>query len=136
MKKKIQKKKNAANKIEMYIDASVDKAKKEFSEESHRYMKVLSEEFQGRVSEMGKRFDDVDKRFDDVDRRFDGVDKKISGFGETLNSHTEMIGKLAIDVEIIKNNVEFLKGGLKKKVDYDEFLALEKRMSVLESKIK
>ena len=61
---------------------------------------------------------------------------------ETLKSHTEMIGqnaeaisKVAIDVDIIKTNVEFVKEGMKKKVDYDEFLALERRMSVLESKI-
>ncbi len=47
-----------------------------------------------------------------------------------------MIGKLMVNVEVIKNNVEFLKGGLKKKVDYDEFLALERRLSLVESKIK
>ena len=55
---------------------------------------------------------------------------------ETLDSHTEMIGKLMIDTAIIKEDIEFLKGGMKRKVDYDEFLALERRTAILETKAK
>jgi chromosome segregation ATPase len=69
---------------------------------------------------VNKRFNDVDKRFNDVDKRFNDIDKK-------LDSHTEMIGVLMEDTSSIK-------GDLKKKVDYDEFLSLVKRVQMLESK--
>jgi len=51
---------------------------------------------------------------------------------ETLKSHTEIIGKLAVDFTIVKEDIAFIKGGLKKKVDIDEFIALERRVVLLE----
>ncbi|MBI3631402.1 MAG: hypothetical protein HY219_00865 [Candidatus Staskawiczbacteria bacterium] len=51
---------------------------------------------------------------------------------ETLKSHTEMIGKLAVDMTIVKEDIAFIKGGLKKRVDIDEFMALERRVVLLE----
>lgn len=45
-----------------------------------------------------------------------------------LDSHTEMIAALAEDVSTIK-------GDLKRKVDYDEFLSLAKRVRKIEAKI-
>ncbi|MES2088281.1 MAG: hypothetical protein V4467_04810 [Patescibacteria group bacterium] len=71
-----------------------------------------------------------------VAEQYGDLQKDVSGLKKTLESHTEMIGKLAEDMTIVKVNVEFLKGSLKKKVDYDEFLALERRLSLLESKVK
>ena len=138
MKKKVQKKKNFDTDIRIteYIDVSVNIAKKEFSQESRRHMSVLGEEFQGRVGEMGKRFDDFDKTLSGVKDEVSEIKQEVLEIKNTQNSHTEMIGKLMTDVEIIKKNVEFLKGGLKKKVDYDEFLALERRLTILESKTK
>jgi chromosome segregation ATPase len=52
----------------------------------------------------------------------------------TQKAHTEMIGTLVEDVQIIKSDVQFLKRELKRKVDYDEFDALAKRVSLLEEK--
>ena len=60
----------------------------------------------------------------------------LESHDKTLNSHTEMIGKLMTDMTIIKEDIEFLKGGMKRKVDYDEFLALERRTAVLETKAR
>jgi len=45
-----------------------------------------------------------------------------------LDNHTEMIGTLMEDVSVIK-------GDLKKRVDYDEFLSLVKRVQKIEAKI-
>ena len=66
-----------------------------------------------------------------------------------LDSHTEMIGTLSEDVSILKTDVSELKsdmvivkedlstikGDLKKRVDYDDFLALVRRVQKIESKI-
>ena len=40
------------------------------------------------------------------------------------------------DMMIVKTDIGFIKGDLKRKVDYDEFIALERRMSAVEAKIK
>ncbi len=60
------------------------------------------------------------------------IKKDISNIKKTLDEHSEMIGKLAVDMEIIKTDTEFIKHSLKKKVDVDEFAALEKRVLLLE----
>ncbi len=53
---------------------------------------------------------------------------EIHEIKKTLNSHTEMIGKLAVDVTTIKES-------LKEKVDRKEFVALDKRVLRIESKV-
>ena len=88
---------------------------KKSNKDIKRYTSALSEEFQGRVEVIAEQYGDITKK---------------------LDSHTEMIGKLAVDMEIAKTNVEFMKDSLKKKVDYDEFIALERRVHSLEGKLK
>ncbi len=51
----------------------------------------------------------------------------LKSHSKTLDSHTEMIGTLMEDVSAIRSD-------LKKKVDYDEFLSLLKRVQKLETK--
>lgn len=104
-------------KIKGYID--IQRAKSD--EDIKRYTGALSEEFQGRVK--------------GVAEQFGGLNTKIDKLQDTVDSHTEMIGSLMTDVSTIKSNMEFLKGALKKKVDYDEFLALERRLSLVEAKV-
>ena len=88
---------------------------KPYTEEVKRHMSVLNEDFKGQVKIVAEQFE--------------GLNKK-------LDSHTEMIAKVATDVEIVKTDIEFIKGGLRKKVDYDEFITLEKRVAAVESKIR
>ena len=47
-----------------------------------------------------------------------------------------MMGKILTDLGIVKEDIEFIKRDLKKKVDVDEFTTLEIRVSRLESKVK
>ncbi len=54
------------------------------------------------------------------------------GMDEKLDSHTEMIGKVMIDVEQVKLDVAEIKHDLKQKVGRDEFARLEKRVVILE----
>ena len=44
----------------------------------------------------------------------------------------EMVGNLNVNSEIIKEDIEFIKSGFKKKVDVEEFAALARRVSILE----
>lgn len=77
------------------------------------------------------------------------VNNKLDSHSKILNSHTEMIGTLMQDVSILKTDVSTLKSDmvvvkedlsviksdLKRKVDYDEFLSLVKRVQKIEAKM-
>ena len=48
----------------------------------------------------------------------------------------ERITGIDENIEIMKTDIEFIKSGLSRKVDYEEFIELERRVSVLESKVR
>ncbi len=73
---------------------------------------------------------------EDLESKIDLIAEQYQDIKSIQKSHTEMIGSLMEDVQIIKADVQFLKRELKRKVDYDEFDALTKRVALLESKIK
>jgi len=79
------------------------------------YSNVEMERYLGALNEMhGKDLKTINENFVLINRK--------------LDTHTEMLGALMEDVSMIKSDV-------KKKVDYDEFLALVKRVQKIETKI-
>ena len=62
------------------------------------------------------------------------VAESLSGIQGQLNAVKEMVAKSAEDIEVIKMDIQFIKQGLKRKVDLDEFESLEKRVAFLERK--
>ena len=90
-------------------------------DEMKRYLGALHEEHMAGLKAIGEQFVDVD-------RRFEGIDRK-------LDSHTEMIGQMHVKISIIQEDIEFIKSGMKRKVDQDEFDALIRRVSVLERRV-
>jgi phage-related protein len=66
---------------------------------------------------------------EDTNAKFQIIGEQFQGIKDTL-------GALMEDVSIIKTDVQSLKSSLKKKVDYDEFEELIKRVSLLESKVR
>lgn len=101
--------------------------------EIKRYLGALSEDFQHRVAAIGEQFgglnrkiEEFEVRFDHIDQRFDRMDQRLDKMDQTLNSHTEMIGRIMIDIEEIKS-------GMREKVDRTEFVKLEKRLVTLEA---
>jgi len=120
-----------------------------------RYIGAVSEEFRGHVKAVAEQYSDIKRTLDShteilnshtktLDSHTKTLDshteilnshtKTLDSHGRILHSHAEMIGKLMEDTAIIKSNIEFIKGGLKKKVDYDEFMSLERRLALLEAK--
>ena len=83
--------------------------------EYQRYLKMLSEDFDSKLKVLG-----------------DGV----LGAQDQLKSIREMVAKNTENIEIIKMDISFIKQALKQKVDIDEFEALEKRVILLENKLK
>lgn len=56
------------------------------------------------------------------------------GAKKKLDATFDMVGKVSEDLTVVKDNVEFVKNSLKRKVDLDEFMALERRVAMLERK--
>lgn len=83
---------------------------------------------------LGVAMEHMDGKISLVAEQYGSIQENIGGIKKTLNTHTEMIGKLAMDMEIVKEDIEFIKGGFKKKVDVEEFSALERRVSLLEKR--
>jgi hypothetical protein len=108
---------------------------KKSDDDIKRYTGALSEEFQGRVKVVAEQYGDIKKTLDAHTKVLESHTEMIGKIQNTIDAHTEMIGTLMVDVSTVKANVEFLKGGLKKKVDYDEFLALERRLSLVEARV-
>ena len=84
---------------------------KEQREEYQRYLSVLSEDFHSNMQL---------------------VAESVSGLQEQMEAVKELVADSAKDIAIIKGDIQFIKQELKRKVDYDEFEALERRVLLLE----
>mgnify|MGYP001615361473 CR=1 FL=1 len=102
---------------------------KKQSEEIKRHNDALYEKFRNDVKAIGEGWqltkDKVDATFDLAGQ----INVKVT----KLQLEVEKIKK---DIEIMKSDISFIKNELKQKVDRDEFVALEKRLILLENKFK
>jgi len=98
-------------------------------EEYQRYLGVLKEDSDA-------KFQLLAEQYRSINEKLASHSEKLASHSEMLSSHSEKLDALADDIAIMKQDVHFLKGALKKKVDYDEFEALEKRVLSLESKMR
>lgn len=111
-------------------------------DEVKRYLGSLSEDFQHKVSAIGEQFGSVHADTKET-RALVGAQEKLlnlhtmmlSSQAETLKAHTEMIGKLMLDMNIVKGDAQEIKTDLKQKVDRQEFARLERRVISLESAV-
>lgn len=81
---------------------------------------------------VAEQYGDIKQTLNVHTSKIDTITAKLDSHTSKLDSHKEMIGGMATDMEIIKADIEFIKQGFKKKVDMDEFSALERRVIMLE----
>ena len=93
-------------------DVKIDAVLKEQRKEYQGYLGVLEESFDGKVKLIGEQYDSIIERLDSHDEKFTSIEKNI---------------------EIMKVDIVFIKNGLKKKVDVEEFETLENRVAILEA---
>ncbi len=97
-----------------------------------------------RVDGMGVKFDRLGARVDGIKGeltkeirqlgvKIEGVEHKVDllaenqvGMREKLNATFEMVGNSVVNLTIVKDDVEFIKHDLKRKVGADKFAALER----------
>lgn len=107
------------NGFQRHVDTQMTKQREEFQRHVDTQTVKQREEFQRFLGIMKEDFD-----------------SKVELIGEQYGSIKEMMGSLADDMQIVKTDIEFMKGMLRKKVDYEEFQTLEKRVAVLEAKAR
>lgn len=88
---------------------------KKQTEEIKRHNDVLYEKFEGKIDVVSEGWETTKEK---VDATF------------------EMVGEMKMDMEVVKSDISFIKNSLKQKVDKDEFISLEKRVILLENKLK
>jgi|GEM_PF-2097124 len=96
--------------------------------EMNRYLGALCETHNEHLK--GIREDSIilNRKINNITEVLSDHTRILNEHTKKLDSHTEMIGVLMEDVSVIKSD-------LKRKVDYDDFLALTRRVQKLESKI-
>ena len=98
-----------------------------FVTETHRdEFKVLSENITGLGERMDRRFTSIDEKLDKHEQILNRHEHILHGHGKKLDVHTDMIGRVMIDVEDIKIN-------MREKVSREEFNKLETRLVSLET---
>lgn len=106
-----------------------------------RHLGVMIENVNDGVKLVAEQYGDIKKDVSDIketlgshSKILDSHSRILDSHSKILDSHTEMIGKLAVDLAIVKEDVEFIKNSLKRKVDVEEFAALERRVALLEKR--
>lgn len=96
------------------FESFLKKQKKEFQ----AYVGVLYEKFEGEVRLLAESVSDLQRQ--------------LVIIRDMVARNTEDIEMMKMDILIIKEDTESIKHTLKKRVDVDEFAALEKRVLILE----
>lgn len=86
------------------------------------------------IRHLGVAIENVGHNVKLIAEQYGDIKKTLDDHTRVLSSHTEMIGKMMMDMGIMKEDVEFIKTSLKRKVDLDEFAALERRVALLEKR--
>ena len=69
-----------------------------------------------------------------IAEQYGDIKQTLDEHGRILKEHTELFVSILTDIEIMKADIEFIKNSLKKKVDVEEFAALERRVALLEKR--
>ena len=90
--------------------------------------------------DLKKQTEEIKRHNDVLYEKFEGkIDVVSEGWGitkEKVDATFEMVGEMKMDMEVVKSDISFIKNSLKQKVDKDEFISLEKRVILLENKLK
>jgi hypothetical protein len=104
----------------------------EFTE--NKLKEILTDQREEFQHFMGIMQENTNAQFQLMGEQFQGIKNTLDAHTEAISSHTHMLGALMEDISIIKVDVQFLKTELRKKVDYDDFDNLTKRVALLEAK--
>ena len=107
----------------------VKKILEEYKNDTKRHFDVVAEDLKNQIKIVSEQVAANTEKLTEHDLRFNKIEEKLEGHDLRFNKIEDTLGVIKLDIEFIKNE-------LKQKVSRDEFIALEKRVSMLETKIK
>lgn len=102
--------------------------------EDIRRLGVIMEANNDKIDLVAEQYGDITVAIGGIKNTLNEHTQILNEHTQILEEHTEMFGKIFVDISIIKEDIEFIKTDLKKKIDVDQFAALEKRVAFLERK--
>ena len=117
------------------MDKETKEIFKSLTEDFKRYNSVLYEKFQDEVKTVAEQYGSMKNKLDATFELVGEIKEDAEMMKIELKQHSEILKQHSESLEIIKLDVGFIKNSLKKKVDLEEFEALEKRVTILESKL-
>jgi len=113
--------------------------KKEIKEILEKYKKHTDEKFDKIDKKVDEKVDELKRHFEVVREDFDEkvglITEQYGAIMEKLGNHEQRLTSIEKNMEIVKVDIVFIKNGLKKKVDVEEFSALENRVAILEARV-
>lgn len=108
------------------------------------YTKVMTDDIRQFIKEQNeetmRHFDvvaeNLENKMDAVAEQVRTNTEKTTKIQEKLTEHDQKFDSINDALLVVKVDLEFIKRELKRKVDYDEFSALAKRVATLEFKAK
>jgi len=94
----------------------------EYKDDTKRHFDVVAEDLKEDIKTVSEQVTDNTER--------------ITTLQEDVKIVKEDLGQVRDDIEVIKLDLEVIKNDLKQKVSREEFVILEKRVSILEAKQK
>lgn len=91
-----------------------------YTKETKRHFDVTAEDIKGEIKILAEQVATNTEKLEEHDQRFDKIDESLE--------------KVESDISVIKMDIGTIKNDLKQKVSREEFVVLEKRVSMLEAK--
>ena len=113
-----------------YIEFMEDDLKQlitEQGEETRRHFDVVAENLTSEIQTVAEQVAANTEKLVEHEAKFESI-------GSKLIEHDARFAGIESTLEVMKIDLEFIKNELKQKVNRDEFVALEKRLSMLEIK--
>lgn len=105
-------------------------------EEYQRHLDVIVENFKSQIQLIAETLTSQQEQLIAIREITKQNTEAITNLQTQVVAIREMVANNTEDIEIIKMDIQFIKQELKHKVDRDEFEALEKRVLMLEKKLR
>lgn len=107
---------------------------KEFKDEVIRHFDVVAEGLEGKIDVLAEQVANNTEQIVGNTEQIANNTEQIEEVKDRLDSVEGKLDSIEETIDVIKVDVESIKYELKKKVSWDEFAVLEKRVAVLEAK--
>jgi len=117
------------------LETIIQKGLKKEREEFQRYLGVVAEDFKSQVQLVAESVSGIDQRLSKIDQRLVVIDRRLAAIEAMVAKNTEDIEMIKIRLAAIESDMAAIKQNERRKVNIEEFNALERRVIFLEKRL-